>query len=368
MTLAHRDPRLGDVSQIASARQVRLVDGSEDGVRAIDVRVAGGIHALVLADRGLDLGPAWIAGHPLAWQSPTGAVHPAYFRDDAWLRSFHGGLMFTAGLQNVGSANLDGAEQLGLHGRISNLPARGVTAGPVRDERGLSVVVRGEVRETTVYGADLILHRTLRFPVGRPVIQLHDEVVNIGYETAPAMILYHLNLGYPVVDKGSRFISPATDVTGWDDVSRANEHEHASFAAPRPGFPVQVFEHLIPDTAPDRITVGIVNEHHLEGTGIGFAVSYRRSQLSRLWQWRMLGEGLYVTGIEPANCGLLGRAVERERGTLPELASGASMAFDLELRAAVGPDIAGLWEDPPAEDDPALKDPSAAADAGAATR
>ena len=98
---APRRPELGDLSQVASAREVRLMDGSEDGVRAIDVRVAGGIHAMVLVDRGMDIGPAWFEGYPLGWQSPTGIVHPAFFRDDVWLRSFHGGLMFTAGLQNV---------------------------------------------------------------------------------------------------------------------------------------------------------------------------------------------------------------------------------------------------------------------------
>ena len=150
-------------------------------MRAIDVRVAGGIHALVLVDRGLDIGPAWYAGEPLAWMSSTGITHPWFWSSDAWLRTFYGGLVFTAGLQNIGAPNTDEGESHGIHGRIGNLPARNVAVETVEEEDRLVVVVRGEVRETSVFGVDLLLRRTLRFPVGEPLVQIHDEVDNLGY-------------------------------------------------------------------------------------------------------------------------------------------------------------------------------------------
>jgi hypothetical protein len=68
---------VGDLSPLVSRREVRLTDGNEDGVRAIDVRVTGGPSALVLADRALDLGPVWVAGYQVSWQSTTGIVAPA---------------------------------------------------------------------------------------------------------------------------------------------------------------------------------------------------------------------------------------------------------------------------------------------------
>ncbi len=337
-----RHPELGDIGQIAGGRSVRLQDGVEDGVRAIDVRTAGGIHALVITDRGLDIGPAWYAGHPLAWQSPTGIVHPSYFRDDVWLRSFHGGLLFTAGLQNVGSAVRDGQEQHGLHGRVSNLPARNVSVQTIEDERGLAVLVRGEVRETSVYGVDLVLHRSLRFTVGDPRIELTDEVENRGFHPVPVFLLYHINVGYPVVAAASRLLAPPADVIGWDEVSRAAEPDHARFVPPTPGFAVQVFEHRVAASAPDRVQVGIVNEAYEPSGGIGLVVEYDRRQLPRLWQWRMLAEGIYVAGIEPANCGLLGRVAEREANPPEELAPGDRRAFGVTLRAATGPGVSEL--------------------------
>ena len=119
--------RIGDTSQLVSTRAVRLTDGNEDGVRAIDARAAGGLSAMILADRGLDLGAVWAAGQQVGWQSTTGAVHPAYFHADDWLRSFHGGMLTTCGLQNVGLPSDDEGVSHGLHGRISHIAALIVT-------------------------------------------------------------------------------------------------------------------------------------------------------------------------------------------------------------------------------------------------
>jgi hypothetical protein len=337
-------PELGDRSQVASGRFVRLDDGPETGVRAVDVRVAGGLHGLVLVDRGLDIGPAWVGGFPIAWQSPTGIVHPAYFRDDVWLRSFHGGLMFTAGLQNVGNPSEAGGERYGLHGRISNLPAHDVRVDVEEDDGELAVIVRGKVRETSVYGVDLVLHRSLRFPVGRPIVEIRDEVENRGFDPAPVFILYHVNLGFPVVAETSRLVAPVATLVGWDDASRAAEGEHDRFMPPSPGFPVQVFEHRLAPSGPDRIVAGVINEADRASGGIGVVVEFDRSQLPRLWQWRMLAEGRYLTGIEPANCGLLGRADELNHGSPTVLAPGERRSYGITIRAATGPAAAALGQ------------------------
>ena len=46
---------------------------------------------------------------------------------------------------------------------------------------------------------------------------------------------------------------------------------------------------------------------------------------------RLFGQGVYVLGIEPANCHVEGRARERERGTLEFLPPGGKRNFYLEL-------------------------------------
>jgi hypothetical protein len=45
----------------------------------------------------------------------------------------------------------------------------------------------------------------------------------------------------------------------------------------------------------------------------------------------MMGVRNYVVGMEPANCSVLGRAAERERGTLQFLEPGERREYRLEI-------------------------------------
>jgi Domain of unknown function (DUF4432) len=337
-SLAELRRHVGDLSQLVSTRTVRLTDGSEDGVRAVDVRVSGGLSTLVLLDRGMDLGPAWVAGQQLSWQSTTGIVGPAHFDETNWLRSFHGGLLVTCGLQNVGPPNEDQGVQHGIHGRVSHIPAREVNARTVELDGRLVAEVSGIVRETDVYGVDLVLHRRLRFPMGEPVVEIADEVENRGYAPADLMLLYHVNVGYPIVAPGSRLIAPDAEVVPRDEPAAALLAEHADFPPPQDGFGQLVYEHRLRKPDVERATIAIVNPSWEPTGGIGVQVEYDPRQLPHLWQWRMLAPGMYLTGLEPATCGILGRAAERERGTLVTLEPGERRSFDLTLRAMVGPE------------------------------
>ena len=58
---------------------------------------------------------------------------------------------------------------------------------------------------------------------------------------------------------------------------------------------------------------------------------YSKDQLKNLVQWKMLGQGAYVLGIEPANCHVEGRAAERARDTLEFLQPGEKRQFHLKM-------------------------------------
>lgn len=342
MTLPDLRRRIGDISQLISTREVRLADGSEDGVRAIDVRASGGLSALVLADRGLDLGPVWAGGHQLSWQSTTGVVHPSYFDEGNWLRSFHGGLLVTCGLQNVGPpSEIDGVAH-GLHGRISNIPARNVSHRVIESDGRWVAEVSGEVRETDVFGNDLLLRRTLVLPMGETVVHVHDEVINQGHADAAVLILYHVNVGYPVVAPGSRLIAPVADVVGRDDRAKAAVDEHGDFPPAQDGFREHVFEHRLRDKTEPSTSISVANESYGPTGGVAVTVTFDQRQLGRLWQWRMLGPGMYVTGLEPANCGIAGRAIEQRADALDWLVPGERRFFDVSIGVSLGDEVRSL--------------------------
>lgn len=345
--------RVGTVGQVASATPLTLGEGPEAGARVLDVRTIEGLHATVLLDRGMDLGQAWYRGTPLAWIAPTAAAQPAAGASGDWRSSFHGGLLVTAGTQNVGEpCEADGLSHP-LHGALSSIPASDVRWSVAA---GLSseVVVEGAVREIGALGVEVELRRRLRFSIGRPRLVLEDAVTNLADRAATLMLLYHVNLGWPVVDAGSRLFGWPETVRprAGDEAAAAALGEHDRFVAPTEGWPSQVFEH-VDEQAPQSRTVGVVNPAYEATDGLAVALTYRPAELPRLWRWRMLGRGTYLTAIEPANCSLGGRAAAvHGREDLVTLAPGDTRQFTIGFEVGTGPSARRM-----AVDDRDLRDP-----------
>jgi hypothetical protein len=154
------------------------------------------------------------------------------------------------------------------------------------------------------------------------------------------MMLYHMNMGFPIVDDGSRLIHNSKDVKARDPEAEKGIDEYMVFSGPIEGYQEQVFYHdMIPD-ASGLVNVGIVNEKR----EVGIRVSYRKEQLPRFVEWKMMGESNYVVGLEPSNCWVEGRAKDRERGILQFLEPGERRSYQLQisfLQGAEALDFAG---------------------------
>jgi hypothetical protein len=111
---------VGHMDQVAGIKLLEVTDGIERGNRLLRVWTGSGLDFDVLPDRALDISACCYKGIPLAWASPTGAVHPAFYEPGGlgWLRSFQGGLLVTCGLDQFGPPCSDAGEELGLHGRV----------------------------------------------------------------------------------------------------------------------------------------------------------------------------------------------------------------------------------------------------------
>jgi hypothetical protein len=72
-----------------------------------------------------------------------------------------------------------------------------------------------------------------------------------------------------------------------------------------------------------------------ENLGLTFCVTYRVAELPYLIQWKMMGQGEYVVGLEPANCFPEGQAQNAERGTLRMIAPGERVETYLRLSVEV---------------------------------
>lgn len=185
--------RVGDVRQIGGIELVELADGKERGTRAAIFRTGSGFEFTALPDRGMDIAGANCCGFPVGWASATGRTAPAFYdsRGLEWLRGFSGGLLVTCGLTHLGAPCVDGGEELGLHGRASNIPARrlGISEGWEGDEYVMKL--SGELYEARVFQPTIVLRREIVSRLGESKLCIKDEVENMGYTTSPHMILYH---------------------------------------------------------------------------------------------------------------------------------------------------------------------------------
>lgn len=329
---------VGDIGQLAGARLAELADGPGRGVRIADMTTGGGLSFSVLIDRGLDIGAAALDEFPLVWRSSTGVTHPALYEPQGggWLRGFGGGLLTTCGLTAAGAAGEDAMGAYGLHGRASALPASLTAAGGRWQGDDYLIAIEGQTRETAVFGYDLQLTRRISARLGERHLTIEDRIENMGDSPAPLMLLYHCNFGFPLVAEGSQLLTSGGTPAPRDAVAAAGLAGHARFDAPAPGYAEQVFFHTPRADQHGMVTAAIVNHALDGGQGLAAYVRYRQAELPNLIEWKQMGAGTYVVGIEPANCLVMGRAAERERGTLQMLAPGESCAFLLELGAAHG--------------------------------
>ena len=325
-------PRLGTMEQLASIRRLVADDGKGRGMRVVEINNGSGLAFTVYPDRGMDIGAAAYKGTPLAWLSRNGEVAPQFYDPSGieWLRTWAGGLLTGCGLTNVGGPGAAGGESHGLHGRLSHLPAESVNTRAEWTESGAyELCVRGRMRQSRVFGEHLSVTRRITTALGENAITVRDTVANCGYAATPFMLLYHINLGWPLVDSGAVLDAPSHPVVPQTEHAAEGLARWAAIDAPAPGFTEQVYYHDLPADSQGMASIRLVNGK----LGLAFRVAYRVAELPRLIQWKMTGQGEYVVGLEPANCFPEGQEQNAKRGALRTLAPGEETETLLVLSA-----------------------------------
>jgi hypothetical protein len=218
-----------------------------------------------------------------------------------------------------------------LHGRIGTLPAYDIRIE--RDWHDEQPVLRlhGTVDEVSLFSYKLRLERTLEFTPGEPEIRILDRVRNFGGEPAPLMVLYHCNFGFPVVSPDSVMVSPTHRVTPRDAIAEPGLSTWEQMHEPMAGYKEQVFFHDL-QSLQGTVTAAIMNQR----LGLGVEVRFDTSTVNYLTEWKQMGFGDYVLGIEPGNCLPEGRVKAREAGRLRMLPPGEQDTFSLAFRVVTG--------------------------------
>ena len=313
---------LGNPLQVRGAEEYILQGGRGQGMRFLYVRNGLGLEAWISLDRCADLSRVVFKGSNMGYFAPCGYVAPQYYDDkgDGFLKSFTGGFVTTCGLTAVGSPCLDNGEELPLHGTVSHLPAQLLAA----EEEGEALKIRTVVRDARLFGQKLVLRREYMFSYRENRILLQDTVLNAGSETSPYMLLYHCNMGYPLLKEDSLVKIPNGGVVPRNARAASQLAGALTMERPQAGYEECCYYYDVQEK--DGLArAGIFNGE------VGVVLRYNKRALPCFTQWKMMGEHDYVLGLEPGNCTPDGRDVLRREGRLAFLEPDAEAATAVEF-------------------------------------
>ena len=308
--------RVGSVQQLACIRPMTYPEGRCAGLRAYEVK-NGPLEYKVLADKCLDVGELSYRGINFSFLSKPGLQGRNHYdtRGQEALRSIMGGMFFTAGLENIcAPCTVDGTEYP-MHGRIRTTPAEHLSAGAAWEGEDYVLRISGEMREGELFGENLVLRRSLETVLGQKSLTLTDEIENQGFRDEPLMLLYHINIGYPLLDEGTRLLAPTRSVTPRDQAASGHEDRWNLMDPPRDNEPEYVFIHDLAWDSKGNGVVCVVNDR----LKLGLKIQFTGEHLPYFMEWKSTASGDYVLGLEPANSSVYGRPYHEAEGSLHRL-------------------------------------------------
>lgn len=318
-----------------------LHGGRQEGVDLVEVR-NGKLEFRVAPTRGMGLLDARMGDLRLGWDSPIReVVHPRHVRLESrgglgWLEGFNEWVV-RCGLEFAGAPGRDRfttntGEQsemdLTLHGKIANLPASELEL-LAQTEAPYRIGLVGQVEEKVFFGPLLRLESEVSTLPGSSEIHLRDRVANLSSKEQEFQLLYHVNLGGPLLQEGACLVCAAERVFPLNERAAEGIEHFNLFPGPTPGFVEQVYG-IFPCADASGWTAAMLRNRNGDR---GMSLRFNTAGLPFLTLWKNTAalEDGYVVGLEPATGFPFNRSVERRFGRVPCLSGGEDRGFELEF-------------------------------------
>lgn len=296
------DGRISNFAQIASIRRYEMTEGAVRGLRVLDCD-NGRLRFLLNESKALDVMQLYHMGQNVSFLSKNAFTA----REVPFSGRFEGGMLYTCGLDSVGAR-----EGFELHGSHHNTPAR-VTRAEV-NEKG--ILIEAEVRETALFGKNLFFRRRVCSAVGSETLEITDTLENCGTRAEDYCLLYHVNVGYPMLDAGAELLDDAEEIiprTPW-----AAEH---LAERKKIGTPVDNEEEMCYFLRLKTPRVTLKNA----ALGKQFTLEWSQETLPHFVEWKSMASGDYALGLEPCTTEL------DDRFSFATIEKGEKRLFSLKL-------------------------------------
>jgi hypothetical protein len=228
-------------------------------------------------------------------------------RNVDFLNRFEGGMLYTCGLDSVGGR--DGYE---LHGTHHNVPAELILAQC--DENG--IIVEAIIHDTALFGKNLSIRRRVTSAIGSETVEIEDTLVNEGYAPENYCVLYHVNVGYPMLDAGAKI-----------EVEELSCDPRTPYAAEQMATRFEMTDSVAGQEETCYFLKLKKPEISLCNKKIGkrFTVAYSQDTLPCFVEWKSMASGDYALGLEPCTTEL------DDRFTYRQIGAGERISFRVSL-------------------------------------
>lgn len=268
--------KLGNFAQVCEVKRLTYNSGIEKGLNILEIS-NGLLNFTLLEDRCLDIGQLFHKGTNISFITKNGFYSPKA----AFVNAFCGGMLYTCGLDSLSMR--DGHE---MHGRIHNVPAK---IESIRCDEKIEVIAL--IKDTALFGQNLELRRKIETEYNTDKITITDTLKNAGYKESGYALLYHINIGYPMLDSITKIKADIIKTEGSTEWAEKNKPLCLSMEEPVDNAMEQVFYHTLKEGK-----VEIINEK-INKT---LTIFYDNKVLPFLAEWKSIASGDYALAIEPS--------------------------------------------------------------------
>ncbi len=268
--------KISNACQVGYLRRYEYTDGKMRGIKVIEID-NGVLRFTLNESKALDVMQLWHKGVNVSFVSKNGFSA----NDNDFLKRFEGGMLYTCGIDSAG-----GREGYVMHGTLHNIPA----LVKVLDDANGTFIVKAEMSDSALFGKNVKFIRTVKTELNSQKVEITDEIINCGTKDVDYCVLYHVNIGYPMLDKGVTIASDAVEVQARGEWAKKrmqdrtvfsdnvdNEDERCYFIKNKTG----------------KVTV------ENKSLDKKFTLKYSGDHLDKMVQWCSSASGDYALGLEP---------------------------------------------------------------------